>query len=596
MKKIIKLFCLVIASCMLNFQSQAQVTEQRDRDLSDQQQSQKTEWFRDAKFGIFIHWGLFAQSGGEWEGKRYFGISEWLMNRAKIPVTKYEKLATEFNPIKFNAQSWVDVAKKAGAKYIVVTAKHHEGFAMFDSKVSDYNIMNTPFHRDPMKELSKACQRDGVKLGFYYSQFLDWHEPNGGGNDWDFVESKKDYQAYYKSKSIPQIKELLSNYGPLGLIWFDMPGGLSKSETESLISQARNLQPDCLLSSRIGQGLGDFRDFGDGEVPSTVVKGPWEAIFTHNDSWGYSKFDYNFKTRADIIRLLTNIVSKGGNLMLNVGPEADGTIPEASIKTLLSVGKWLQTNGESIYGTSHGPIGAQPWGVTTLKPNKLFLHVIVAPKNREINVPEVNVKVKAVTLLSNKKPLPWKQDKQSLLVRLPNTLPDDINTVVLVEFQGRLKDSYASAPKVISSEYPECVLEAIEARPSGNTIIEPITHSYYFGDWKHTTCATKMQSPADSIVYNVQFNEPGDYKIILEYSCPLENIKQEGLLEVGGQHFYFETLATGSYDMWRPLMFIKQSVALVTIAKAGLQTIKLSPVKEGTEIFKLARVIVVPNN
>ena len=589
-KHLLSLIFILFASLKMN----AQIIEMWDKTVSNQQKNEKNQWFQDAKFGLFVHWGLFAQHAGEWNGKRYYGISEWVMNRGKIPVADYRKQAQVFNPSKFNADEWVKLVNEAGIKYMVITAKHHEGFAMFDSKVSDYNIMHTPFKRDPMKELSAACKKGNVKMGFYYSQFLDWNEPNGGGNDWDFVEKDKDYKAYYNSKSIPQIRELLSNYGPLGLIWFDMPGGLSKEETQALIDEARKIQPTCLLSSRVGQGLGDFRDFGDGEVPSTVVKGPWEAVFTHNDSWGYSKFDQNFKTPAEIIHLLVSIVSKGGNLMLNVGPKADGTIPETSVKCLKEVGAWLKINGEAIYGTTYGPVAPQPWGATTLKTGKLFLHVTECPKNRELLIPGVDAKVKKVSLLATKKTLTWKQDQQMLKITLPSPMPDEVNTVVVVEYEGQISDSYADAPAVVSPQYKECSLDVIKAKPSGNTVVKPITHSLYFGDWKHTTCATQMKSAADVIEYHVQFTEPGDYKIFLEYSCPIEDSKQEGLLQVGDQNFYFETLGTGSYDTWRPLLFIRQSVAIITVSEAGLKTIKVSPLNEGKELFKLSRIVIEP--
>lgn len=589
-----KRISIVLLLMMFIHSSYAQMVGIRDKSMSNQQVEQKTKWFQDAKFGLFVHWGLFAQHAGEWNGKRYYGISEWVMNRGKIPVTEYRKLAEQFNPSKFNADDWVKMINDAGIKYMVITAKHHEGFAMFGSTASDYNILNTPFKRDPMKELSVACKKGNVKMGFYYSQFLDWNEPNGGGNNWDFIEKNKDYKAYYNSKSIPQIRELLSNYGPLGLIWFDMPGGLSKEETQSLIDEARKIQPNCLLSSRVGQGLGDFKDFGDGEVPSTVVKGPWEAIFTHNDSWGYSKFDQNFKTPAEIIRLLVSVVSKGGNLMLNVGPKADGTIPAASVKCLKAVGAWLKINGESIYGTTYGPISPQPWGVTTLKSGKLFLHITKSPQNGVILVPGVDVKVKKVSILSNKKTLLWAKSNDMLKVTIPAQLPDNINTVVVVEYDGKISDAYIGGAEVVSAQYAQCSLDVIKAKPSGNTKIEPITHSHYFGDWKHITCATSMLSPSDGITYNVDFKEPGDYKIILEYNSPIENSKQEGLLEVGDQHYYFETLGTGNYDAWRPLMFIQQSVAMISIAEEGVKQLKIAPVNKGKELFKLSRVIIEP--
>jgi len=591
-----------IKQCLLNllvilFLSEhlnAQIIDMWDKTISNKLQSEKTQWFQDAKFGLFVHWGLFSQAGGEWKEKRFYGVSEWMMQRGKIPVAEYSKLVEDFNPTKFNAEEWVNLAKDAGIKYIVVTAKHHEGFAMFKTNFSNFSIMNTPFKRDPLKELSASCNKKGLKLCFYYSQNLDWHEPNGGGNDWDFVEKNKDYSSYYNTKSIPQITELLSNYGPLGLIWFDMPGGISKEQTQSIISKIKKLQPNCLISSRIGLGLGDFRDFGDGEVPPVPVKEPWEAIFTHNDSWGYSKFDFNFKTVQEIILLLTDVVSKGGNLLLNVGPKGDGSIPEVSVKCLLSVGKWLQVNGDAIYGTTYGPIPPQPWGVSTLKTGKLFLHVLHWPKNSQLIVPGFTGKVSEVKILCNNTPLVWEQNASTMTITLPKEIPDETNTIIEVLLTGPLNESYFDAPIVVSPWYDHCNLDISRARNFGNSKIEHLTSSHYFGDWKHNTCATSMQAPADSISYQLNFSEVGDYKIILEYSCPFENSGQEGLLKFDEQKFYFQTLATGNYDNWHPLLFIQQTVSEVSIKEPGIRKITISPLQNGKELFKLNRVVLTP--
>lgn len=263
------------------------------------------QWFKDAKFGMFMHWGLYSKLGGVWNNKNYYGSGEWIMNVAKVNVEDYAKEAADMDLPEFNPDDWALLAKKAGIKYVVVTAKHHDGFAMYDSNVSDFTIVkSTKYGKDPMKELSQKIREQGIEFGFYYSQFLDWHEPNGGGNRWDFDETKKDYQQYYTSKAIPQLKELLSNYGPLGTIWFDMPGGLSYDQTKVLIDSLRMIQPNCLFSSRVGQGLGDYRDFGDSEVPARPIHGAWESIYTHNDSWGYISHDMNFKSPKQIIQLL----------------------------------------------------------------------------------------------------------------------------------------------------------------------------------------------------------------------------------------------------------------------------------------------------
>ncbi|HEX5554184.1 MAG TPA: alpha-L-fucosidase, partial [Chitinophagaceae bacterium] len=365
-------------------------------------------WFRNAKFGMFIHWGLYSELAGRWKGHDYFGSGEWIMNRAKIPAAEYAAQAKKFNPVDFNATGWAQIAKASGIRYMVITAKHHEGFAMFDSKVSRFNIVDaTPYKKDPMKVLSAACRKAGIKFGFYYSQFLDWHEPNGGGNNWDFKKKDKNYQEYYHRKAIPQLKELLTGYGPLGIVWFDMPGGLDKEQTLQMIDSLRLLQPDCLFSSRVGHGLGDYRDFGDSEVPTVPVKEAWEAIFTDNDTWGYIAKDKNFKSSEDIIHLLANVASKGGNLMLNVGPDGKGRFPPDEVKYLLKTGNWLKKYGESIYGTTYGLIPPQPWGVTTSKPGKLYLHIFQAPNDGMLHVPFITATVTHVRLLGTDEQLSW---------------------------------------------------------------------------------------------------------------------------------------------------------------------------------------------
>jgi alpha-L-fucosidase len=579
-----------------SFKVSAQEIDRWDKTVSGVEHP-NIQWFKDAKFGMFIHWGLFSQTGGSWNGKNYYGISEWMMNRGKIPAAEYAKIAKRFNPSQFNAKEWAKVAKDAGMKYMVVTAKHHEGFAMFDSKVSDFNIVAaTPYHKDPMKELSQAVRDEGLKFGFYYSQYLDWHEPNGGGNTWDFDKNKKDYQAYYHTKSIPQIKELLSNYGPLGVVWFDMPGGLSKEETQALINDVRKIQPGCLISSRVGNGLGDFKDYGDGEVPATVTgTGAWEALFTHNDSWGYSKFDYNFKTPKEIIRLLSTVSSKGGNLILNVGPDSTGRMPEYSIKYLREVGKWLNKNGEAIYGTTRGLIAPQPWGVSTSKPGQLFLHVFDRPKNGSLLVPGFSQPVKKVYLLTSHKPLVFSKKGTDLYVNLP-AITDSRNTVIVVEYTGKLKDATADQPIIVSTQYNSNALDAVYAHTSGKTQIKSITYSYYFGDWKHTTCVTDMTDPQDQAIFKARITEPGDYKVVLEYNCPGSQERQEGALNINGRDYQFETLPVSDYESHKPLLFIKQTVAVITVAHPGNYELNIHPLHSGKELFKLKTIWLEPVN
>lgn len=574
--------------------SYAQDIERWDKS-SAEKENPNASWFQNAKFGMFIHWGLYSKLAGVWEGKDYYGSGEWLMNQAKIPAKAYEQVAKSFNPQKFNADEWADLAKDAGIKYMVITAKHHEGFAMYDSKVSDFNIVKaSPYGKDPMKALANATRKRGIQFGFYYSQFLDWHEPNGGGNKWDFKEADKDYLKYYKDKSIPQLKELLTNYGDLGIVWFDMPGGLDKQQTQALVDEMHALQPKSLFSSRVGQGLGDYRTFGDSEVPATPIKGAWESIYTHNDSWGYISHDMNFKTPEEITQLLANVASKGGNLMLNIGPDGEGNIPYYSEKYLRETGKWLKKNGESIYGSTYGLVPAQPWGVTTSKPGKLFLHILNPPENGKIRVPGIHVKVTNIVQLGRKTTLKYEIKDEVLYVDLP-LKTDPYHAVIEVAFNGQLNDGYLNNIPTVSASYPNNMLEVVHSKTSGAAKMQTLTYSHYFGDWKHTTCITDMVKPTDQTAFQFNITSPGDYKVLLEYACPEASAKQEGIMEFDHKTYKFQTLRTSEFNSSRPLLFIKHPVATVTVLKPGIYTLNLRPELNNTkELFKLKSVILQP--
>lgn len=595
MIKFLKLLFIFIAIVSMNFPAKSQISERIPESISMQHDDRKTQWFKDAKFGMFIHWGLYSELAGKWKGKNYYGSGEWIMNRARISVADYAKIATSFNPIYFNADQWVHIAHNAGIRYMVITAKHHEGFSMFKSKISKFNIADgTPFKKDPMQDLSKACRKAGIQFGFYYSQFLDWHEKDGGGNDWDFDERNKNYQRYYKDKAIPQLKELLTNYGPLGILWFDQPGGLSQQETKQMVDSLKALQPNTLFSSRVGQGLGDYMDFGDSETPPYPIKDSWEAIYTHNDSWGYIQNDMNFKSSKEIIQLLANVVSKGGNLMLNIGPDGSGHIPYYSVKFLKEVGSWLKKNGESIYGTTYGFIPAQPWGVTTGKYEKLFLHVFKQPFNNKLFIPDFpNDDITGVYSLTDKKPVKWNKTGNDLIVETSPGNPSPDN-VFVVKYKGEMPSYDSSSPVIVSSQFSEINIDAVYSKLSGEALLNTLTYSHYFGDWKHATCIIGAKSVSDIATFQIRVTEPGDYKLSLEYACQPESAKQEGSITLNGKEFAFETLATGGYNENTPLMFIKHPVATTTIEKPGIYSITLHPMQDGKELFKLKRIIIEP--
>jgi len=406
-------------------------------ELREEEKDKRLAWWRKARFGMFIHWGLYAIPAGVWNGKRIPGIGEWIMFRAKIPVKEYEKLTKLFNPEKFNAKEWVRIAKDAGMKYMVITAKHHDGFCLFDTKYTDYNVVKaTPFGRDPLKELSEACKEEGMKLGFYYSHVLDWHHPDGMGNDWDYDPAKKDFIRYFRGYVEPQVEELLTNYAPVAILWFDIGNRLPNPElARELRDLVRRISPETIINGRIGHGMGDYREMGDNKIPEHKLEEDWEVPMTLNDTWGYKSYDHNWKTPGRVIQILVEVVSKGGNLLLNVGPTAEGEIPEPAVKVLREVGKWLKVNGESIYGAGASPIEVPPDAIymCTAKPGKLFIHVIAWPWYGELKVYDVRDKVKRAYLLATGEELKFKQEGTHVKINVPRKAPDPIDTVIVLE-------------------------------------------------------------------------------------------------------------------------------------------------------------------
>ncbi len=367
----------------------------------------KQQWFKDAKFGLFIHWGLYAVLAGEYKGKRTERIAEWIMNDLDIPVEEYRKLVGQFCPSKFDADALVKRAKEQwGMRYIVFTAKHHEGFAMYDSKVSDYNVVKeTPYGQDIVRQLRKACDKYGMRLGFYYSQAQDWNDPDGYmyGKD----NSRKNYRAYLERICFPQVRELLTEYGEISIMWFDTPMGTTPEESRELYELVKSLQPNCIISGRIGNDMGEYLTTGDNFIPSLPYEGDWEVPATLNDTWGYNQYDHNWKSPEEIIRLLVKINSRGGNYLLNIGPKASGEIPEESIAILDEVGAYVNANGEGIFGTKHVGIYTYDldWGMFTRKDYKLYVHVF-KPRIR-LEFLNIGNKVTGAYLVSDKSELEY---------------------------------------------------------------------------------------------------------------------------------------------------------------------------------------------
>lgn len=400
----------------------------------DAQNDPRLDWWREARFGMFIHWGLYSILAGEWQGQAIPGIGEWIMKRAQIPVHEYAQLAAQFNPVQFDAAAVVALAKQAGQRYLVITSKHHDGFCLFRSAYTPYNVVDaTPFGRDIVGELAAACHDQGIRFGLYYSQTQDWHHPDGDGNDWDYDPAAQDFDSYLENYVRPQVSELLSNYGPVSVLWFDTPKGITPEQSRSLLDQCHALQPDCLVCGRVGNGLGDFASSGDNFVPAAhQARLDWETPGTINDTWGYKKDDHNWKSAADLIRKLADIASKGGNYLLNIGPDAAGVVPPPSVERLQQVGAWLAVNGAAIYGTQYGPVQGLGWCRTTRKGDTVYLHVFDWPPGGRIELPAVGLNVTAARLLADDAALPVTQQGETLSIQGPTHVPDTINTVIVM--------------------------------------------------------------------------------------------------------------------------------------------------------------------
>jgi alpha-L-fucosidase len=389
-------------------------------------QDAKMKWFRDAKYGLLITWGLYAIPAGEWKGKLIGGPGEDIMSFAHIPAKEYEQLATGFHPAAFNAEEWAQFAEDIGTKYIVITAKQSDGFAMFRSAASKFNVYDaTPFHRDPLKELADACAKHKIRLGFSYSLAPDWHEPNAPGNTWDFgPDAPRDVEAYLRAKAEPQVRELLTQYGPVALMAFETSSAIDAAWDRRFMEIMHSLQPAALIDRRLGSSA-DYTFMSEGRAPAAVTQGGWEASATMNHTWGYRKDDNTWKSTEDLTFALVDAVSKGGNYLLNLGPTAEGVIPQPSRSMMSSLGRWLKTNGEAVYGAGPTAFGDElagnQWRCTT-KPGKLFIHLFEWPSNFEVSKVKHQV-TKAYLLAVPTEPMKFVQRGDHVTVSLPDKPP-----------------------------------------------------------------------------------------------------------------------------------------------------------------------------
>jgi alpha-L-fucosidase len=434
---------------------------------------ERMAWWREARFGMFIHWGVYAIPAGTWDGREIGGIGEWIMNRGKIPVNDYQNMAEQFNPVKYNPDAWVKMARDAGMKYIVITSKHHDGFALFETKASKWNVVDhTAYGKDLLKPLAEACRKYGIKLGFYYSQAQDWNNPGGSAarrptkegwanpdsviidaytkehtGHWDPRQEKRTFAQYIDEVAVPQVKELLTNYGELAVLWWDTPTGMT-DEAATKLQSLLALQPQIITNDRLKRP--NFP--GDHKTPEQKIPNlsdldgtDWETCMTMNGTWGYKSYDHNYKTPLKLIQNLMDIASKGGNFLLNVGPTAEGEFPPESIAILAKIGEWMKINGEAVYGTKASPWGLFPWGRCTKKETKsgtsLYFSVFEWPADGKLLIKGVKNSVVTAKLLADGTKVKTSLAKDGTLnLTLPSTAPDQLVSVIRVDVKGKVAD------------------------------------------------------------------------------------------------------------------------------------------------------------
>jgi len=510
-------------------------------------------WWRNARFGCFMHWGVYSQLEGYWKGEKVLGYAEHIQRIKKITMAEYRKEAVEkFNPTQFNADEWIKTIKQAGMRYLIITSKHHDGFAMFDSDVSDYTIVKaTPFHRDPMRELRDACKREGIKFGFYYSHAFDWGEPMGSGNDWEWEnpgggrnlyheKGGKWWQThpeivarirknYVEKKAMPQIRELLVKYDP-DIIWFDTTAKLPPQDSYNILKMIRSIKPNIvvngrLLSSRKYGNYGDYRNTTDRPAEIRPTEGDWEGIPTTNESYAYHRGDLSHKPPEHFIQLLIKTVARGGNMLMNIGPTGKGLIDAKDLTILQGIGKWMAINSESIYGAGQTPLAVQAWGESTYKTNALYLQVFDWPKDGQLIVGgllDKPISAEVITATGKKKCLFEPIKKMDLKIMVPAQSPSPASGVIKLTFS---KKPQTDLTRLISPSYTN-LFRVFDGTRHGNL---------GFGSGKRNQdYVTKWKSKDYSVSWNARINQSSTFDVFVRY-VGSKNTGGKFVVQIGDQ-------------------------------------------------------------
>lgn len=495
-------------------------------------------WWREARFGMFVHWGPSSVLGGIWRGKPYSGYAEHIQRMAKISMADYRREAVEkFNPTEFNADTWVSLAKAAGMGYFVITAKHHDGFAMYDSQVSAYNVVKaTPFARDPMQELRAACRKHGIKFGFYYSHAFDWGDANAPGNDWEwqnpggdrmlhgaewwlkYPEFLSTARRYVDEKSIPQILELIRGYDP-DILWFDTPTKLPAAENVRILAAVRQANPNIVVNSRIFSSawtdllpLTDYRNTVDRPAEFPARDGDWEGIPTTNESYGYNQNDQSHKPPGFFIRLLAKAAARGGNTLLNIGPMGTGAVDPKDVAILQGIATWWTVNGESIRGTTRTPLPMPAWGESTRKGNIIYLHVFEWPRDGRLIVGGLMTEVRSARILgqpSTRLSSNRLNDLDLVISGLPEHAPNADDTVIALE---TVATPQGDATRLLSTTIETDTLRSFDARLTGKLQLGTGKRiDAWVNNWKRLD---------DAVIWPVRINERATFEVSLVYDAP----------------------------------------------------------------------------
>ena len=568
---------------------------------TEEQRDARMAWWRDARFGMFIHWGVYARLAGTYDGKQIPSLGEQIMGKGEIPVAKYKELAKEFNPTKYNAEEWVLLAKRAGMKYIIITAKHVDGFALWPTATNDWDVEATLYKKDLLKPLAEACKKHGIKLGFYYAQTVDWS--NGGAcNNWD-PEGKDDIPNYMKNIAIPQIKELANNYGDApAILWWDVPVAMNYDYAKQILD-VLSVRPGLIQNNRLFKmhghmGVIDMAAleeikgnplYGDTETPEQYIPPTglgdrdFEVCMTMNDTWGYKSYDDNWKSSKVLIHQLIDIASKGGNYLLNVGPTGEGLIPEPSVERLEAIGKWMAVNSESIYGTTHSPFAKLIWGRCTVKKHEggttLFLHVFDWPKDGKLLVPGLESKVKSASLLANGTKLKFEKTPEGVIIQVPKQALDADATVIKLEIVGEPKVSkvFIKPVKDGSIELPAALADFPTPVKGGTPRFQEGEAGNEIGFWDNAEAPVSWEFAGA---------KPGEYEVLGEIS----GIKDaKAIVEFGDQKINSSLSSTVNYNKYNI-----QSLGKIRIAGEGDQVLVIKPDPANWTAFNLRKVTLKP--